>query len=216
MKSYYFPHFKFLSKYVCLYNIREFAIAQKFLQDNIKINRVYHINSKYIVIVHCKGMTLGRHNVVKLSSFVMVAYQILWTLLGWFRAGGILIANNDFVSSSISMCNAYDWNHLDNNTSERRFVCGFPDDADRNENWSFVFVGSELFCVIQFIATFVVNLNVLEAFLYFKIFKSMHRYVNYASIFIRIVILFILNLFQITILSITTFLDKFILPTIRL
>ena len=136
---------------------------------------------KYIVIVHCKGRSLGRHNVVKLASFVMVAYQILWTLLGWFRAGGILIANHDFVSSSISICNALDWNHLGKNTSGRRFVCGFLDDADQTGNWDFVFVGSELFCIIQFIATFVVNLNVLEAFLYFKIFKSMHRYLNYSS-----------------------------------
>ena len=137
---------------------------------------------KYIIIVHCKGKYFGRHNVVKLASFVMVAYQILWTLLGWFRARGVLIANYDFVSWSISMCDAFDWNHIDDKTSRRRFVCGFPVDNDQKGNWDFVLVGSEFFCIIQFIATFVVNLNVLEAFLYFKIFKSMHRYFNYASI----------------------------------
>ena len=137
---------------------------------------------KYIIIVHCKGKSVGRHNVVKLASCVMLAYQILWTLLGWIRAGGILITNNDFVSWSISMCNAFDWNHIDNKTSRRRFVCGFPDDDDQKGNWDFVFVGSEIFCIIQFIVDFIVNLNVLEAFLYFKIFKSMHRYFNYALI----------------------------------
>ena len=139
---------------------------------------------KYVVIVHCKGMrstAVVRNKTEKLILFAIIAYPILWTLLGWISKGGIPVSSQEFISSSISMCSGSDWNNPGwNNMSvpKRSLFCGFIENDDQNGNWDVIFVGSEIFCIIQSTVTLVVNLNILEAFLYISIFRSMNRYLH--------------------------------------
>ena len=137
--------------------------------------------SKYIVIVHCKGMRSTanmRQKTEKLIVFAIVAYPLVWTLLGWISKGGIPVSNQEFVSSSISMCSGLDWNNPSWNkvtNPKRSLFCGFIESDNQNGSWDFILIGSEIFCVIQSTITLIVNLNILEAFLYINIFRSMNR-----------------------------------------
>ena len=130
---------------------------------------------KYVVIVRCKGMSTWRRNTERIVISAIVAFPILWTVLGFISAGGTPVFHHDFIASSIDMCNGIGEKEDYVELSMRSFFCGFTEKEDKKGNWDFIFIMTEFFCFIQSVITLVVNMNILEAFLYLRIFASMSR-----------------------------------------
>ena len=130
---------------------------------------------KYIVIVYYKGMRSWNTNTKKFVMLFIIAYPIIWTALGLISSGGIPVSRNDFIKSSISLCAGHDLNGAHSEIGKRSFFCGFNDSGKQSSRSFFIFITTEFFCFIQSLITLVVNLNLLEVFLYFKIFHSMNR-----------------------------------------
>ena len=130
---------------------------------------------KYIVIVLYKGMSSFRKNTQRLVISAIIAYPLAWTMLGLVSKGGIPVSHNDFVTSSISICNGFDFNQDYVELPVRSFFCGFNENGNQSSQSTFIFLTTEFFCFFQSLITLIVNMNVLEAFLYFKIFQSMNR-----------------------------------------
>ena len=84
-------------------------------------------------------------------------------------------SRNDFIKSSISLCDGQDSNGALSKPSTRSLFCGFNERGNKSSQSSFIFITTEFFCFVQTLVTLIVNMNVLEAFLYFKIFQSMNR-----------------------------------------
>ena len=130
---------------------------------------------KYIVIVRYKGLKSWKKNAKRFVISLIIVYPIVWTALGLISSGGILISRNDFITSSISLCAGPDLNGAPSKPSIRSFFCGFNENGNQSNKSTFIFLTTEFFCFFQSLITLVVNMNVLEAFLYFKIFQSMNR-----------------------------------------
>ena len=130
---------------------------------------------KYIVIVRYKGLKSWKKNAKRFVISLIIVYPIVWTALGLISSGGILISRNDFITSSISLCAGPDLNGAPSKPSIRSFFCGFNENGHQSSQLTFIFLTTEFFCFFQSLITLVVNMNVLEVFLYFKIFQSMNR-----------------------------------------
>ena len=130
---------------------------------------------KYVVIVRCKGMNSWRGNTERFVISAIVAYPILWTVLGLISAGGTPVLHRDFIASSIPMCNGLSQKEDHEEQFTRSFFCGFAEFDDKLGRWDFIFIMTEIFCFIQSVITLVVNTNILEVFFYINIFKSMNR-----------------------------------------
>ena len=131
--------------------------------------------SKYIVIVRYKGMSSWRQNTKRLVISAIISFPILWTLLGCVSAGGLPVIHDDFVSSSISMCDGISLNTKELVNVTRSVFCGFIVEENSKNSLNFLYVMSELLCIIQTFITLAINVNILEIFLYFQIFRSMNR-----------------------------------------
>ena len=132
---------------------------------------------KYIVIVRCKGLSSWKKNTKRLVISIIIAYPIVWTALGMISRGisSGKASRNDFIKSSISLCDGQDLNGALSEPSTRGLFCGFNERGNKSSQSSFIFITTEFFCFVQTLVTLIVNMNVLEAFLYFKIFQSMNR-----------------------------------------
>ena len=130
---------------------------------------------KYVVIVKYKGMSSWRRNTEKLVISAIVIFPVVWTVLGLISAGGTPVFHHDFIASSIAMCNGIGEKEDQVELPVRSFFCGFTEKENKKGRWDFIFIMTEVFCFIQSVITLVVNMNILEAFLYLKIFASMSR-----------------------------------------
>ena len=130
---------------------------------------------KYIVIVRNKGLSSWKKITKRVVILFIIAYPIIWTALGLISSGGIPVSRNDFIASSISLCAGPDLNGAHLKPSIRLFFCRFNESGNQTSQSTFIVLTTEFFCFIQSLITLVVNMNVLEPFLYFKIFQSMNR-----------------------------------------
>ena len=129
---------------------------------------------KYIVIVRYKGFSSWKKNIKMLAHSIIIGYPIIWTALGMISTGRIG-SRSDFITASISLCDGLDFNAALSQPSTKSFFCGFKEKGNQSSPSIFIFIMTEFYCFVHSLITLVVNMNVLEAFLYFKIFQSMDR-----------------------------------------
>ena len=129
---------------------------------------------KYIVIVYHKGLGSWKKNTKMIAISLIIGYPIIWTALGMISTGRIG-SRSDFITASISLCDGLDFNKALSQPSTKSFFCGFNEKGNESSRSIFILITTEFYCFVHSLITLIVNMNVLEAFLYFKIFQSMDR-----------------------------------------
>jgi hypothetical protein len=127
---------------------------------------------KYIVIVHCVADNSDRRKIEKIIWWIFLIVEILWS------------AGTDIRESTFSHIESY--SPPENCFSRKgllrfspysrvHYLCTFNANSDYLANGYFLYFTTELYCAMQFNITVILLLNIIEAFVYFKIFHFSKR-----------------------------------------
>ena len=129
---------------------------------------------KYRAII-IKGISYRRQKPQKVLCLVIILFPVLWTALEMLSPGGGSPALGvDFIGSTIPFCKGVISDPGNASTSDRSLFCGFRASNDITNHWYIIYYVTEFYCILQFCCIpLLINANILEAFLYFKIFRFM-------------------------------------------
>ena len=120
---------------------------------------------KYYITLHKPSANNGDKNMDwKWLSFLIV-FPILWTVINLLRN----IDNVMLMMSPIPGCQSSGFH------DQMSLFCNFEDESDNGKKWTFVFITTQIYCLIHSGVNILLKLNLLEAFLYMKIFRFMNR-----------------------------------------
>ena len=131
---------------------------------------------KYIVIVHCVANNSDRRKIEKASLWIFLIVEILW-------AAGMHIRESNFrsIESNVSLDNCYSRKRLLSFSTFSscnyyiNVLCTFNDNSDYLAHGYFLYFTTEMYCVMQTTISVVINLNIIEALIYLKIFHFSRR-----------------------------------------
>ena len=123
---------------------------------------------KYYVIIHSGRVNSEDKSMEKRWLILLVILPLVWTC-------GQLLGDSDSLrpQSLIAMCNSTEWNLR---------PCFFNDNDYYETKWTFLYIITNTYCIIQVIVTILFYFNIFEGLLYFKIFKFMNRFLNILSL----------------------------------
>ena len=129
---------------------------------------------KYIVIFYWKVNSYVSRKIEILVFWIFLSLPILWT------AG--LMARFSSSSPFSEAILPEVWRNLQNHSMELKpdffdcyLFCNFNDSNAKIYPGAVIYFMTEFYCVGQSLATIAININVIEAFLYFKIFRLATR-----------------------------------------
>ena len=132
---------------------------------------------KYIVIVYRKGMDSGNNGTEKLLFWSFLSLPIIWSI-------GMIprFTTLQYIIPAMQRCygvkeyvprSSVQTNEQHDNAS---LFCRFQDNSDNNDGFHyFIYFITEIYCGGHFIVTGIININILEFILYFKIFRFINR-----------------------------------------
>ena len=132
---------------------------------------------KYRAII-IKGIEYRHEKPQKLLCVFIIIFPILWTALEMLvKGGGTPALGVDFISKTIPICRKVNFESGKPNPSDKSLFCGFRASNDiYNDDWYIIYYVTEFYCLLQFYCIpLLINANIIEAFLYFIIFRFMER-----------------------------------------
>ena len=120
---------------------------------------------KYYIILIKRPMVFDNKYMDRKWLIFLVILPILWTCLNLFRDIHVITSR----SSPITSCFQSGF------YEKATFLCGFKDSSYYKDNWTFLYITTQLYCILQSLLNICFAFNIFEAFLYFKIFRFMRR-----------------------------------------
>ena len=118
---------------------------------------------KYIVIVHGVVGDSQRRKIALGMLMIPLVFQILWTVVVYIRNPGTITTDSDTQTCSTRP------------TYRAGFFCHFDAKSDYfRDNYPLYFI-TELYCAMQAIWSLIIYFNVIEAFIYWSIFRFTKR-----------------------------------------
>ena len=117
---------------------------------------------KYYVIIHSGRVNNEDKNMEKNWLILLVIHPLVWVCMVFF-------SYSDPTKSPNVTCNSTLW---------KPQFCNFNDNDYYKSKWTLLYIITNSYCIIQLILAILLNLNIVEGLLYFKIFKFMNRYLS--------------------------------------
>ena len=129
---------------------------------------------KYIVICYWNVNSFVSRNVETLVLCIFISFPILWS-------AGLMARFSSSSSFSLAILPEIKRN-LPNQSMESKddffncyLFCNFNDSNAMNYPGDFIYFMTEFYCFGQTLITMVININIMEAFLYYNIFRFANR-----------------------------------------
>ena len=120
---------------------------------------------KHFIILIKRPMTFENKAMDTKWLISLILFPILWTCVNLLRSTQNMSSQLSSASTRRSS-GFYD---------QITFFCDFKENGYRNDEWTFVYITTELYCVVHSTINIFFKLNIFEAFLYFRIFHFMRR-----------------------------------------
>ena len=146
--------------------IRFIAPIVKILGVNIIIfHSLSVVLYKYYIIVIQQPVTYSSNSMNRKWLLGLIAFPIIWTIPNFVR----YTAMTAFILPRPLSCNSIGFK------DQMTLFCHFNGDDHYNNNWTFLFIITQIYCLVHTFINVVLKLNILDAFLYFKLFRFMNR-----------------------------------------
>ena len=138
----------------------------------IVINSLAVVAVKYIIIVHhIKARVYGNEKIQRIVSIIYFAFPLGLAI--------IQVITNDYDSyKAVNNCLGLERKNISQQSSfQKIFLCNSKEsnDALLSENYTVNFVRQSV-CVVHSALTYIINSNLPEGYIYYKIFAKMKRY----------------------------------------
>ena len=120
---------------------------------------------KYYVILVKQPMTFDNKNMDFKWVLFFIIYPILWTILNFLRS----TTEIETLLPPTLTCQSNGF------SDQMTLFCNFDDETYYNNKRTFIYIASQIYCIVHGIINIVLKFNILEGFLYFKIFRFMNR-----------------------------------------
>ena len=120
---------------------------------------------KYYIILIKRPMTFDNKAMDRKWLIFLILFPVLWTCLNLFRSTQIISSK----LSTASNCKSFGF------YDQITFFCDFKDDGYYHDSWSFIYITTQLYCVVHSMINIFFKFNIFEALLYFQIFRFMRR-----------------------------------------
>ena len=124
---------------------------------------------KYLIIVR----NFGNENTTQIIFWCNPLYPVVFATLSMLRPGfdGFLAVNSCF-GGTYTATSRFNQSY---SSFQRFFLCGAYDDTHEYFLSYFIYIVSQVYCVLQASVSYAIGLNILDFYLYYKIFSYMRR-----------------------------------------
>ena len=124
---------------------------------------------KYLLIVR----NFGKEKTTQITFWCNLLYPAVFGALFMLRPGfdAFLVVNSCFGVDDKAMSRF----NQSYSSFQRFFLCGTYDDTHEYFLNYFIYIVSQVYCVVQAAVTYTIGLNILDFYLYYKIFSYMRR-----------------------------------------
>lgn len=144
----------------------------------------------FIILLHSLNVALYKYYIIVIEmpvnysdkkmelkwSISFICFSILLAIgcyLGNLETGGFAVKGVDL--NKIKSCQAEDSENNETESKKGGIFCHFEDDEYYRENWPIFHILTKVYCVVMFIIRFILFSNILEGFIYYKIFRFSKR-----------------------------------------
>ena len=122
---------------------------------------------KYYVIAIRRPIIYNHQSMDSKWLVGLITFPIVWTLSNLVRSTAMAALIDP---TPLLRCQSNDFKeHIS-------IFCKFEGDDNYNNKWTTLYIVTQMYCLVHTIINIAFTLNLLEAFLYFKIFDFMKRY----------------------------------------